>query len=108
MAALPAGDARRLTPLLAALFGLAHGAGFAGALTALDLPRERLVGALLGFNIGVELGQLAALAGFAVIAAVIARAPPIWRDRAAQATAAALLALGAFWFTQRTFLPAFG
>jgi hypothetical protein len=108
MAALPAGDARRLTPLLAALFGLAHGAGFAGALTALDLPRERLVGALLGFNLGVELGQLAALAGFALIAAVIARAPPIWRDRAAQATAAALLALGAFWFTQRTFLPAFG
>jgi hypothetical protein len=108
MAALPASDARRLTPLLAALFGLAHGAGFAGALTALELPRERLVGALFGFNVGVELGQLAALAGFALIAALIARAPPIWRERAAQASAAALLALGAFWFTQRTFLPAFG
>jgi hypothetical protein len=39
-------------------FGLVHGLGFAGALGALALPKRALVPALLGFNLGVELGQV--------------------------------------------------
>jgi hypothetical protein len=39
-------------------FGLVHGLGFAGALGALDMPRRALLPALLGFNLGVELGQV--------------------------------------------------
>ena len=40
------------------VFGLVHGFGFAGALRALALTRDRLVPTLLGFNVGVEVGQI--------------------------------------------------
>lgn len=46
-------------PLLAGVFGLVHGAGFANYLRALFIDRVALP--LLGFNIGIELGQVAAL-----------------------------------------------
>ena len=48
----------RLRALVAFAFGLVHGFGFAAILGELELPRERLVAALFGFNLGVELGQL--------------------------------------------------
>jgi hydrogenase/urease accessory protein HupE len=44
-------------------FGLLHGLGFAGALKELGLPRSEFVTALLTFNLGVEAGQLAVIAG---------------------------------------------
>ena len=44
------------------LFGLIHGLGFAGALSAFDLDPTSLVIGLLGFNVGVEFGQLAVIA----------------------------------------------
>jgi hydrogenase/urease accessory protein HupE len=53
----PKGVGRRW--LIAAGFGLVHGLGFASALTELDLSRAAMVRALVGFNLGVELGQLA-------------------------------------------------
>src|SRR5262249_51886427 len=53
----PEGVGRRW--LIAAVFGLVHGLGFASALTELDLSRAAMVRALVGFNLGVELGQLA-------------------------------------------------
>lgn len=43
-------------------FGLLHGLGFAGALRELELPRSEFITALLGFNVGVEAGQLAVIA----------------------------------------------
>lgn len=54
--------ARRLPALVAFLFGLVHGLGFAGALTDIGLPQNHLTTALLTFNLGVELGQLLAVA----------------------------------------------
>ena len=54
--------------LVAFLFGLIHGFGFATVLTELGLPRDALVLSLLGFNLGVELGQLAIVAGFLPLA----------------------------------------
>lgn len=50
--------ARRWPALVAFLFGLVHGLGFAGALSAIGLPQKHLLPALLTFNAGVELGQL--------------------------------------------------
>jgi len=50
--------ARRWPVLLAFLFGLVHGLGFAGALAEIGLPQNYLPTALLCFNIGVEIGQL--------------------------------------------------
>jgi hypothetical protein len=54
--------ARRLPALVAFLFGLIHGLGFAGALSEVGLPQNHLAVALLTFNGGVELGQLMAVA----------------------------------------------
>src|SRR6185369_4183018 len=50
--------ARRWPALVAFLFGLVHGLGFAGALKEIGLPQQHLPVALLTFNVGVELGQL--------------------------------------------------
>ena len=52
--------ARRYRPLLAGAFGLVHGAGFAGYLKGLFV--DRIAVPLLGFNVGVELGQILVLA----------------------------------------------
>jgi hypothetical protein len=54
--------ARRLPALVAFLFGLVHGLGFAGALADIGLPQNHLATALLTFNVGVEIGQLFAVA----------------------------------------------
>ena len=47
---------------VALLFGLIHGFGFASVLVESELPASRLVQALIGFNVGVEFGQIALLA----------------------------------------------
>jgi hydrogenase/urease accessory protein HupE len=49
---------RRWPALVAFLFGLMHGLGFAGALAQIGLPQQHLLVALLAFNVGVEFGQL--------------------------------------------------
>jgi hypothetical protein len=49
---------RRYPWAVAFAFGLLHGLGFAGALTAIGLPHDQLVLALFAFNVGVEIGQL--------------------------------------------------
>jgi hypothetical protein len=67
----PAGAARRW--VIAGVFGLIHGLGFASALGDLALPRDVLLRALVGFNIGVELGQLAFVA--------VVMPPLIWASR---------------------------
>lgn len=53
---------------VAFLFGLIHGLGFANVLTDLGLPRASLLSALIGFNVGVEIGQLAIIAAFLPLA----------------------------------------
>jgi hydrogenase/urease accessory protein HupE len=50
--------ARRWPALVAFLFGLVHGLGFAGALKEIGLPENHLLVALLTFNVGVEIGHL--------------------------------------------------
>lgn len=57
--------------LVAFVFGLIHGFGFASVLAELGLPADALVLSLLGFNVGVELGQLAIVAVFLPLAYVL-------------------------------------
>lgn len=57
--------------LVAFTFGLIHGFGFASVLTELGLPKDALVLSLLGFNLGVEIGQLAIVAAFLPVAYVL-------------------------------------
>ena len=58
---------------LAAGFGLLHGMGFAGALAETGLPQSNVPLALLAFNIGIELGQLAFIALLGLLLAVGAK-----------------------------------
>src|SRR5207247_3039031 len=54
--------------VIAFCFGLVHGFGFASVLADLGLPQESLLIALVAFNLGVELGQLAIVGVFLPIA----------------------------------------
>lgn len=87
--------------LLALIFGLIHGCGFAGALSELDLPRPRLLASLLGFNLGVEFGQLSVIVGALFIGFVLRQAPATVMRHAAPIAGAGLFALGAYWFVSR-------
>lgn len=68
-----AGLASRKPWLVAFAFGLLHGLGFAGALAEVGLPHNAIPLALLFFNVGVELGQLAFIAAVLGIAAMLRR-----------------------------------
>lgn len=65
---------RRAPAAVAFAFGLLHGMGFAGALAEIGLPADSATVALLGFNLGVEAGQLAIVGLAAGIAWLLARA----------------------------------
>ncbi len=75
--------ARRAPWLVTFAFGLLHGMGFASALLETGLPAQHVPSALLFFNLGVELGQLAAIAVFVAAAQALARIErPAWSGRA--------------------------
>lgn len=93
----PARTAQRW--LIAAVFGLVHGLGFASALTELGLPRAAMVRALIGFNVGVELGQLAFVA--VVMPAVVWLAKPGRIARLPQVLSLTVAVAGAFWLVER-------
>ncbi len=87
---------------IASVFGLLHGFGFAGALADGGLPAESTVGALLGFNVGVELGQLMVVLLVWPVLAWISRTET-WRVRTIQVGSAAGAAAGTYWFVTRAF-----
>lgn len=81
-------------------FGLIHGFGFAGALREIELPRARVPAALVTFNLGVELGQLAVMA-LVVPAIVLLRKRGLLGRTATLALSAGVVAAGAYWFISR-------
>ncbi|MCX4247917.1 HupE/UreJ family protein [Paraliomyxa miuraensis] len=90
---------RRSPWVVALLFGLVHGLGFAGALREQGLPEGWVGRSLLWFNLGVELGQLAIVAAV-VAAATLGRRFVRWPGLRTVA-AYALGGLGAWWFLAR-------
>jgi hypothetical protein len=89
---------RRAPWLVAGIFGLVHGLGFAGALSELGVPRDAIASTLLAFNVGIELGQIAVvLVALAVARLIPARARPMGRV----AACTALGACGTWWFIDR-------
>jgi HupE / UreJ protein len=93
----PEGVGRRW--LVAAVFGLVHGLGFASALSELDLSREALVRALVGFNVGVELGQLAFIA--VVLPPLAWASRPGHMPRLPQILSVIVALAGAVWLVER-------
>ena len=83
-------------------FGLLHGLGFAGALAEVGLPQRAIPLALLFFNVGVELGQLAFVS---VVWGVLRLTVPLrqqWPRWAAVVPAYAIGAIAMFWVIERT------
>jgi hydrogenase/urease accessory protein HupE len=74
---------RRWPALVAFLFGLVHGLGFAGALKQFGLPDNHLAVALLTFNVGVEIGQLLVVLAAWLLVRALAPWPRIARLRTA-------------------------
>lgn len=85
-------------------FGLLHGLGFASVLSDVGLPEGRFVLSLIGFNIGVELGQLAVIALAYLLLAVPFGKQPWYRTVIAIPASCAIAAVGAWWTFERVFL----
>ena len=85
--------------VVALVFGLLHGLGFAGALHEVGLPDHAIPLALLLFNVGVEAGQLLFVAGALAVGAVLARVPLGSLTRALPAYAIGTVA--AYWTIER-------
>ncbi|MCF8179011.1 MAG: HupE/UreJ family protein [Sulfuritalea sp.] len=83
-------------------FGLIHGFGFASVLVELGLPRETLVLSLLGFNLGVETGQLAIVAVFLPLAYFL-RDTIFYRRGVFIGGSLLTLLIALFWFIERAF-----
>jgi hypothetical protein len=97
-------DAGRIRLVVTLVFGLIHGFGFAADMLETRLPKAQLVELLLGFNLGVEIGQLTIVLMLSGIVALLARArltPP--RPITVDVTASALVGLGSYWFVNRSF-----
>ncbi len=94
----------RLRFAIAFCFGLVHGFGFAGVLAEIALPQGRLLPALLGFNLGVEVGQLVVVAFvwplLWALARVRAGAP---HRRFVEVGTGVVCALGVYWWIERAF-----
>ena len=88
--------------VMAFVFGLIHGFGFASVLADLGLPQGALVLALVGFNVGVELGQLAIVAVFLPIAFWL-RATTFYRVGVLTGGSVIVALLASWWLVQRMF-----
>jgi hypothetical protein len=101
------GRVARPAPLrwaIAFVFGLVHGFGFAAVLLEANLSPDRLTRALFGFNVGVELGQLAFVAVIWPLLRLAARARSArLHDLIVEFGSAAVFGVGLFWFVSRAY-----
>lgn len=88
--------------VMAFLFGLIHGFGFASVLTDLGLPQKALVLALVGFNLGVEAGQMAIVAVF-LPAAYWLRDSWFYRRPILIGGSVLIAIVASIWLTERAF-----
>jgi len=88
--------------VMAFLFGLIHGFGFASVLTDLGLPQDALVVALVGFNVGVETGQLAIVAAFLPLIYFLRRSW-VYRQLLLNGGSILIAILATIWFVERAF-----
>lgn len=88
--------------LVAFGFGLIHGFGFASVLAELGLPQETLVLSLLGFNVGVEIGQLAIVCAFLPVAFLL-RNTAFYRRGILTGGSIVTLLIALVWFVERAF-----
>ena len=93
---------------VSATFGLLHGFGFASALREVGLPQSEIPGALLSFNIGVEIGQVCFVGAILVLGWLINRSLSVvsgktldWLDYVEKPIAYSVGGVTAFWTIER-------
>jgi hypothetical protein len=86
--------------IVAFVFGLIHGFGFASVLSDLGLPQEALLTALVGFNLGVEVGQLAIVTAFLPFAYAMRRTV-LYRRVILVGGSAIIAVVAAAWMAER-------
>ncbi|MFZ1366877.1 HupE/UreJ family protein [Sphingorhabdus sp.] len=94
----------RVPWVVAFLFGLLHGFGFAGALKEIGLPESDVPTALLTFNLGVEAGQLLIVAATMLILHGLRRLQPSWTRPAIRLSSYAIGAIASMWLIERVLL----
>jgi len=96
----------RWRPFVVFGFGLLHGLGFAGVLAEVGFVQSEFGSGLIGFNIGVELGQLTVIAAcFALFGAWFGR-KSWYRAVITTPMSLGIAAIGAYWFIERTLFVA--
>jgi hypothetical protein len=97
-------DAGRLRLVITVVFGLIHGFGFAAGLLEFKMPQERLAELLIGFNLGVEVGQLSVVLVLLLLVALLRKFKlALPRPIVVETVAAGLVGLGLYWFVARSF-----
>lgn len=91
-------------PVVVFVFGLLHGLGFASVLGEFGLPQDQFIPALIGFNVGVEVGQLTVIALAFLAVGLWFSSKPWYRAYIAIPASAVIGLIGAYWFLERTIL----
>ena len=92
-------DAAWQGPAIALVFGLVHGLGFAGGLSEIGLPERAVASALVGFGLGVEIGQVAFILALLLALSALRRVVPV--PRIALAGSYLVGVTGSYWLFQR-------
>lgn len=98
------GKLHRWRPAVIFSFGLLHGLGFASVLGEFGLPQGQFIPALIGFNVGVELGQLTVIALAFLAVGVWFRSKNWYRQAIAMPASGVIAMIGAYWVVERVFL----
>lgn len=88
-------------PVVIFAFGLLHGLGFASVLTDFGLSQQAFVAGLIGFNVGVEVGQLTVIAACYLAVGMWFSKRSGYRKWVIVPGSSLIAATGAFWFLQR-------
>ena len=91
-------------PIVIFVFGLLHGLGFASVLGEFGLPAGQFIPALIGFNIGVEVGQLTVIALAFLAVGLWFGQKPWYRTMIAVPASMMISAIGIYWVIERTLL----
>jgi hypothetical protein len=97
-------DAGRLRLVVTLVFGLIHGFGFAADLVEQQIPPARLAELLVGFNLGVEIGQISLVLVVLAVAGLLVKLKlALPRPLVTDVAAAWLVGIGLYWFLSRAY-----
>ena len=87
--------------LLVFIFGLLHGLGFASVLTDFGMPDDDFIVALISFNVGVELGQIAVISMAFLLLGLWFKEKKTYRKVVVIPASAFISIIGVYWFVER-------